>query len=172
MFATFSGSSRRPRNVDLSGQRNLNPWTSSNRGPIQSGASKTVAQAQAERERRHREREELAATKRLQRVWRGHRDRRRLRCLWRQEYDLLYQQPMPAQDRRRRIKQAFPLLLASLVPRRPDDQQRLDLFVADILSLPSTSPSTIDFSILGQFEWDRLARLSVAALDKYAGLCI
>jgi ubiquitin-protein ligase E3 C len=172
MFATFSGSSRRPRNVDLSGQRNFNPWTSPNRGPIQSGASKTVAQAQAERERRHREREELAAVKRLQRVWRGHRDRRRLRCLWRQEYDFLYQQRMPAQDRRLRITQAFPLLLASFVPKRSDDQQRLDLFVADILSLPSTSPSAVDFNILSQFEWDRLARLFVAALYKYARLHI
>ncbi|KAI0390752.1 hypothetical protein F5Y17DRAFT_43051 [Xylariaceae sp. FL0594] len=166
MFATFSGSSRRPRHVDLSGQRNLNPWSNSNRGPIQSGASKTVAQAQAERERRQREREELAATKRLQRVWRGHRDRRRLRSIWRREYDLLYQQPISAQDRRLRIRRALPLFLASFAPGSSDDQQRMDLFLADLLSLSSTSGPTLDISALGQYDWDRLARLIVVALDK------
>ncbi|KAJ8126488.1 hypothetical protein O1611_g7150 [Lasiodiplodia mahajangana] len=169
MFPTFTGSSRRPRNVDLSGQRKTNPWANSSWTPAQSGASKTVAQAQAERERRHREREELAATKRLQKVWRGHRDRRQLRALRRQEYDALYRHPILPQNARQRIKQALPLLLAYFVPTRPDDQQRLDLLISDLFSLsssPSASSDFLDLSLFGPFSWDRLARLLVRALEK------
>ncbi|KAI0453759.1 hypothetical protein F5B21DRAFT_273003 [Xylaria acuta] len=166
MFPTFSGSSRRPRHVDLSGQRNTNPWASSSWAPAQSGASKTVAQAQAERERRHREREELAATKRLQKVWRGHRDRRQLRDLRRHEYDALYRHPLVPQSARQRINQAFPLLLAILVPSRSDDQRRLDLFISDLLGLSPSPSSSIDFTLFGPVAWDRLARLLVKALEK------
>ncbi|KAI8628459.1 hypothetical protein F5Y19DRAFT_140964 [Xylariaceae sp. FL1651] len=166
MLPTFTGSSRRPRNVDLSGQRNSNPWANSSWAPTQSGASKTVAQAQAEREKRHRERQELAAAKRLQKVWRGHRDRCQLKDSRRQEYDSLYEHRVPPQDARQRITQAFPLLLAILMPARSDDQQRLDLFISDILSLPSNPPSSIDFGIFSPISWDRLARLLVKALEK------
>lgn len=171
MFPNFSGSSRRPRNVDLSGQRNTNPWANSSRFPAQSGASKTVAQAQVEREKRHREREELAAAKRVQKVWRGHLDRENLKNIRRQEYDVLYKDSISAQNVRQRIKQAFPLLLAILVPTRPDDQHRLDLFISDLLRLSAGSPrSTIDFAIFTPTEWDRLARLLVRALEKYGFL--
>ncbi|KAI1827354.1 hypothetical protein F4861DRAFT_493858 [Xylaria intraflava] len=165
MFQTFSGSSRRPRNVDLSGQRSTNPWATA-WTPTQSGASKTVAQAQAERERRQREREELAAAKRLQKVWRGHRDRRQLRDLRRQEYDALYRHPILPQNAHQRIQPAFALLLAYFIPTRSDDQQRLDLFISDIHALsPGSSPS-IDPSIFSPNAWDRLARLFVSALEK------
>ncbi|KAI0909511.1 hypothetical protein F4823DRAFT_562821 [Ustulina deusta] len=166
MFPTFTGSSRRPRNVDLSGQRNTNPWASSSRTPAQSGASKTVAQAQAERERRHREREELAASKRLQKVWRGHRDRRQLRDLRRREYDVLYSHPVLPQNARQRIKQALPLLLAILVPTSADDQRRLDLFVSNLLALSPSPSLPLDFNIFGAIAWDRLARLLVKALEQ------
>ncbi|KAI0548033.1 hypothetical protein F4679DRAFT_552356 [Xylaria curta] len=166
MFPTFSGSSRRPRHVDLSGQRNTNPWASSSWTPVPSGASKTVAQAQAERERRHREREELAAAKRLQKVWRGHRDRQQLRDLRRQEYDALYQ--LVPQSVRKRIKRAFPLLRAILVPSRPDDQHRLDLFISDLLGLSPTLSSftSIDLTLLSPVAWDQLACLLVRALER------
>ncbi|KAI1741547.1 hypothetical protein F4680DRAFT_415737 [Xylaria scruposa] len=166
MFPTFSGSSRRPRHVDLSGQRNTNPWASSSWTPVPSGASKTVAQAQAERERRHREREELAATKRLQKVWRGHRDRQRVRDLRRQEYDALYQHPLVAQSVRERLKQAFPLLRVVLVPSRPDDQHRLDLFIFDLLGLSPTLSSCIDSTLLSPVAWDQLACLLVRSLER------
>ncbi|TRX90850.1 hypothetical protein FHL15_008254 [Xylaria flabelliformis] len=166
MFPTFSGSSRRPRHVDLSGQRNTNPWASSSWTPAQSGASKTVAQAQAERERRQRERDELAATKRLQKVWRGHRDRQQLRDLRRQEYDALYRHPLVPQTVRERIKQAFPLLRAVLVPSRPDDQLRLDLFISDLLSISPAPSSSIDLTLLSPVAWDRLACLLVRALER------
>ncbi|KAJ3577246.1 hypothetical protein NPX13_g3321 [Xylaria arbuscula] len=166
MFPTFTGSSRRPRNVNLSGQRNTNPWASSSRTPAQSGVSKTVAQAQVERERRHREREELAASKRLQRVWRGYRDRRRLRDLRRQEYDAIYTNPILPKHGRKRIIQAYPLLLATFLPTSPDDQQRLDLFVSDLLALAPSPQCPIDFSVFDDASWDRLACLFVNALEK------
>ncbi|KAI0203591.1 hypothetical protein F4808DRAFT_457860 [Astrocystis sublimbata] len=167
MFPTFSGSSRRPRHVDLSGQRNTNPWANSSWAPTQSGASKTVAQAQAERERRQREREELAAAKRIQRSWRGHRDRRQLRHLRRQEYDTLYRQPLDPMRARQRVHQAYPLLLAMLVPSWPDDQRRLDLFISDLLDLSPNHPrSLIDLTLFSPVAWDRLARLLVRAVER------
>ncbi|KAK5633337.1 hypothetical protein RRF57_009051 [Xylaria bambusicola] len=166
MFPTFTGSSRRPRNVNLSGQRNTNSWASSGRTPGLSGASKTVAQAQVERERRHREREELAASKRLQKVWRGHRDRRRLRDLRRLEYDAIYRHPLLPENSRQRVKQAYPLLLTTFMPTSPDDQRRLDLFVSDLLVLSPSSSQPVDFSIFDVISWGRLARLFVNALDK------
>ncbi|KAI0503418.1 hypothetical protein F5B22DRAFT_640148 [Xylaria bambusicola] len=167
MFPTFTGSSRRPRNVNLSGQRNANPWASSSRTPGLSGASKTVAQAQVERERRHREREELAASKRLQKVWRGHWDRRCLRDLRRLEYDAIYRHPIVPENCQQRIKQAYPLLLAIFLPTSSDDQRRLELFISDLLALSPNPSQPVDFSIFDAISWDRLARLSVNALDKH-----
>lgn len=73
---TFSGSSRRPRNVNLSGQ-NLNPFAANSWTPA-SGSHATVANAQQERLQRQQERERLNASKRIQRTWRGHKTRREL----------------------------------------------------------------------------------------------
>lgn len=85
MFQTFSGSSRRPRQVNLSGQ-NVNPFATNPFAPSASGTQKTVAHAQQERQQRQRERERLNACKRIQRVWRGHNTRKELaesrRSLW------------------------------------------------------------------------------------------
>ncbi|KAI1074782.1 hypothetical protein F5B20DRAFT_562348 [Whalleya microplaca] len=163
MFPTFTGSSRRPRNVNLSGQRNTNPWaTSQSWGPGPSGASKTVAQAQADREKRQRERDELAATKRLQRVWRGCRERQNFRQKCREEYDALYPQPTPPGSQSLRLNNALLLLLALFDPVRTSDQQRLDLFVQDLATLDSTPRN---FDLFKPASWDRLARLLVGALE-------
>lgn len=85
MFQTFSGSSRRPRQVNLSGQ-NINPFAPNASSPSATGTQKTVAHAQQERLQRQRERERLNASKKIQRVWRGHKVRRELaesrRALW------------------------------------------------------------------------------------------
>ena len=77
MFQTFSGSSRRPRQVNLSGQ-NTNPFAASSWTPSASGTQQTVANAQQERLQRQQERERLNASKRIQRTWRGHRVRHNL----------------------------------------------------------------------------------------------
>ncbi|KAI0830383.1 hypothetical protein F5Y06DRAFT_207181 [Hypoxylon sp. FL0890] len=162
MFPTFTGSSRRPRNVNLSGQRNTNPWAASSWSPAASGASKTVAQAQAERERRQKERDELNAAKRLQRVWRGHRGRQSFKSVCREEYDALYSQPIGG-DSSSRVVSALQLLLVLFDPAQADDQRRLDLFVEDLGRLGST-PS--NFDLFSPNSWDRLARLIVGALER------
>lgn len=80
MFQTFTGSSRRPRQVNLSG-RTKNPFATSGQG------HSAVAAAQQERERRQRERERLLAVKLLQRAWRGSSCRRKVKENWRAEWD-------------------------------------------------------------------------------------
>lgn len=77
MFQTFSGSSRRPRQVNLSGQ-NVNPFAASSWTPSASGTQQTVANAQQERQQRQLERERLNASKNIQRTWRGYRARTEL----------------------------------------------------------------------------------------------
>lgn len=86
MFQTFSGSSRRPRQVNLSGQ-NLNPFAASSWTPTASGTQQTLANAQQERQQRQQERERLNASKRIQRTWRGHKVRLELAESRRTLYD-------------------------------------------------------------------------------------
>lgn len=81
MFQTFTGTSRRPRQVNLSG-RTTNPFASSGHG----GQSAVMA-AQQERERRQRERDRVNAAKLLQRTWRGSSCRRGVKRKWRDEWD-------------------------------------------------------------------------------------
>ncbi|KAI1329487.1 hypothetical protein F5Y16DRAFT_366136 [Xylariaceae sp. FL0255] len=166
---SFTGSSRRLRKIDLSGQRNANPWAASSSTSDQLGPNKTVVQAQAERERRHREREELAAAKRLQRLWRGHRDRQKVKNHRRAQYDQLYQQPnYSVENARQRITHAFLLFLAFYTLTNPADQPRLDLIVTDVLSIRPVPPSSIDPNIFSPLGWDKLARILVAALPRHA----
>ncbi|KAJ9658707.1 ubiquitin-protein ligase (E3) [Coniosporium apollinis] len=86
MFQSFTGTSRRPRQVNLSG-RNTNPFAAST--GTGAGSQAALASAQQERLQRQRERERLNAAKTIQRVWRGHSSRRRtrdaLRAAWDQE---------------------------------------------------------------------------------------
>jgi len=74
MFQTFTGSSRRPRQVNLSGRK----------------SGETAVQfAQQERERRQRERDKLVTARLLQRLWRGHSVRKQVRQQWRDEWDFV-----------------------------------------------------------------------------------
>jgi ubiquitin-protein ligase E3 C len=91
MHHAFTGSTRKSRQVDLSGRQNVNPWAAlpgsvkSSHGTPTTNA--TVAQAQAERQRRQHERERQTATRKVQKAWRGHEGRRRQKAVWRQEWD-------------------------------------------------------------------------------------
>ncbi|KAI1410473.1 hypothetical protein F5Y13DRAFT_74601 [Hypoxylon sp. FL1857] len=162
MFPTFTGTSRRPRNVNLSGQRNTNPWAASSWSPSASGASKTVAQAQAERERRQKERDELNAARKLQRVWRGHKGRLSFKQTCREEYDALYSRPIDNGSSSRVIS-ALRLLLMLFDPSQADDQRRLDLFIVDLGRL---GPAPSNFDLFSPSSWDRLAQLIVGALER------
>ena len=83
MYQTFTGSSRKPRQVNLSG-RPTNPFASSSPA---GGPQSAIASAQQDRVARQQQRERLQASSRIQRTWRGHRDRRRTFRAWRQVWD-------------------------------------------------------------------------------------
>ena len=123
MFQTFSGSSRRPRQVNLSGQ-NLNPFAASSWSPSGSGAQKTVANAQQERLQRQQERDRLNASKQIQRAWRGHRSRRELADSRRAVWDQIETSGGHA-DAKVVVVEQVKLLVAFFSPRRQEDLGRL-----------------------------------------------
>ena len=89
MFQTFTGASRKPRNVNLSGRTN-NPFAavpSSQILTVPTSSHNAIAHAQQERRARQQERERLQAAKTLQRTWRGHRSREEIKSRYRQEWD-------------------------------------------------------------------------------------
>jgi ubiquitin-protein ligase E3 C len=88
MYQTFTGTSRRPRQVNLSG-RPSNPFAQTSAG---SGPQSAVASAQQDRLQREQQRRRLRASSRIQKVWRGHRARRRTFAAWRQIWDDIEEQ--------------------------------------------------------------------------------
>ncbi|OAA51860.1 E3 ubiquitin-protein ligase [Metarhizium rileyi] len=130
MFSTFTGSSRRPRNVNLSGQAG-NPFASTSWSPaVVFNATKTVSDAQAEREKRHMERQRLKAAGKIQRTWRGHLARRILDDERRAAFDAVYSSSS-ATSAPERLPVAFSLLLSFFSPRIALDNQRACLFARD-----------------------------------------
>ncbi|KAF2204578.1 hypothetical protein GQ43DRAFT_453699 [Delitschia confertaspora ATCC 74209] len=88
MFQTFSGSTRRPRQVNLGGRKSHvfgSPGTGA-------GSQAALDRAQQERMQRQREREILSATRTLQRVWRGHSSRQKVSAWLRNEWDTVEKQ--------------------------------------------------------------------------------
>ncbi|KAL2352367.1 E3 ubiquitin-protein ligase NEDD4 [Cryomyces antarcticus] len=83
MYQTFSGSSRRPRQVNLSG-RNPNPFAAVGQG---TGHQQALASAHEERAQRAKQRARLEAAKHIQRVWRGAKCRTQVKEKWREEWD-------------------------------------------------------------------------------------
>lgn len=163
MFPTFTGSSRKGRNVNLSGQKAVNPFTSTSWAPgAAAGASKTVAHAQAERQHRQQERERLRAAQRIQSLWRGHRTRRTLRSFRRQIIDQLYSAEGPV-DVEARTAEAAPLVLSVYQTSSQDDQQRLCGLARDLLQtkFAAFTSGAIEGHRLG-----KLARIVVAALGR------
>ncbi|KAK7402393.1 ubiquitin-protein ligase (E3) [Neonectria punicea] len=161
MFSTFTGNSRRPRNVNLSGQAG-NPFANTAWSPSAvSNATKTVSNAQADREKRHAERQRLKAAGKIQQTWRGHRTRTRLRESRRAAFDELYSS-VPAVHPTQRLPQAFTLLLSFFTSRRSDDIRRLTRYAHDSESvdLQAIAPPGIHHSRVQQ-----LVRLLVEALD-------
>jgi ubiquitin-protein ligase E3 C len=74
-FQSFTGSSRRPRQVNLSG-KTANPFAAAGLAPpgSSSSASKNaLANAQQERAKRQQERDQLNAARRIKRSWAGYR---------------------------------------------------------------------------------------------------
>ncbi|EAW08293.1 HECT-type E3 ubiquitin-protein ligase [Aspergillus clavatus NRRL 1] len=89
MFQSFTGNSRRPRQVNLGG-RNTNPFAAYPPGRHSApapGPQNTLAIAQQERLLRQQERERLGATRKIQRTWRGYSSRKITHNTWRTEWD-------------------------------------------------------------------------------------
>ncbi|KAL7899669.1 hypothetical protein HDV64DRAFT_246883 [Trichoderma sp. TUCIM 5745] len=130
MFSTFTGSSRRPRNVNLSGQAS-NPFSNTSWSPsAASNATKTVSDAQAEREKRQTERRRLKAASQIQKTWRGYRSRSTLREQRRNDFDLVYRS-LSDSDAYQRLYVSFPLFLSFFSTAHAGDMQRLFFFIND-----------------------------------------
>ncbi|KAG5916792.1 hypothetical protein E4U42_007508 [Claviceps africana] len=128
MFSTFTGNSRRPRNINLSGQVG-NPFANTSWSPaVVSNTTKTVTDAQAEREKRQLERQRIKAAGRIQRTWRGHLTRRNLADGQRATFDDLYRSHTIVAER---LPQAFNLLLLFFSQRTHDDLHRVYVFAKD-----------------------------------------
>ncbi|KAK4897106.1 ubiquitin-protein ligase (E3) [Elasticomyces elasticus] len=83
MYQTFSGSSRRPRQINLSG-RPSNPFASV---PGTTSTTTAVATAAQDRLARQQQRDRVQASAKIQRTWRGHSARRRTFGVWRRVWD-------------------------------------------------------------------------------------
>ncbi|KAI9699951.1 MAG: hypothetical protein M1836_002485 [Candelina mexicana] len=86
MFQTFTGNSRRPRQVNLSG-RNPNPFAANSGKSDAPGSREALAHAHQERFRRQQARDEQHAALVVQRIWRGSRSRGYTKQKWRQSWD-------------------------------------------------------------------------------------
>ncbi|MBE3042211.1 hypothetical protein IMZ48_06455, partial [Candidatus Bathyarchaeota archaeon] len=135
-FTTFTGSSRRPRNVNLSGQpSNPNPFAASSSWSRPGDPSRTVAQAQADRQQRQRERERLQSAKTIQRVYRGSLARANTRELHRARFDDAYTtSPMTGvqADAAERLHRTLPHLLSAFRLANRQDVDRLSLLCEDL----------------------------------------
>jgi ubiquitin-protein ligase E3 C len=123
MFQTFSGTSRRPRQVNLSGQ-NVNAFAANSWTPVASGTQKTIANAQQERLQRQQEREKLNAAKRIQRIWRGHKVRRDLADARRNAWDRT--EAVGGSGSEAALTEQLRLLIAFFSAWRQDDLKRLE----------------------------------------------
>lgn len=175
MFSTFTGNSKRPRNVNLSGQAG-NPFANTSWSPAAvSNATKTVSDAQAEREKRQVERQRLKAAVTIQKVWRGHKARAALAESWRTAFDDIYRSA-PSSSPSERLSPAFSLLLAFFSARRADDVQRVFLFSHDweMAGIDQTSPINVRSARLQRFVEILVKSLDVISSKGYVhstGFC-
>ncbi|THW19386.1 hypothetical protein D6D02_10434 [Aureobasidium pullulans] len=121
MYQSFTGASRRPRQVNLSG-KNANPFAAANNAL--GGPQSAVQNAHLDRQQRQKQRQELNAAKTVQRVWRGHNSRTKTRDGWRQQWDAI---DPTAVDPIQRLNG----LLLFFSPSNKTDVQRLITFVSD-----------------------------------------
>ncbi|KAL8645141.1 MAG: hypothetical protein Q9210_006875, partial [Variospora velana] len=179
MFPSFTGSARRPRQVNLSGRKG-NPFAatpSTGQSPSTQTAQSTVAHAQAERALRQQERRRPPAATAIQKSWRGYRDRRKIENTWRRDWDVWEEADpsfgravqtahslVPYQNQADCLKQ-LQLLVHFASPREPSDMGRLRYFArryqGSFLGWLTACPSN---------EWIfpllRLGKLSIAMLQR------
>lgn len=165
MHSTFTGSSRRTRNVNLSGQ-NHNPFASvwAPSGASSTSVSKTISDAQAERQQRQQAREQVKAGRRIYLFWKGSRARRSLRESRRASFDAIYASSVS--DPRQRLSTALPLLLATFQSNE-QDVERLGLVAGDLARSPHELESLVAFSRdeRAPYRSTRLAEILMDALE-------
>ncbi|KAL8928966.1 MAG: hypothetical protein Q9172_000718 [Xanthocarpia lactea] len=181
MYPSFTGSARRPRQVNLSG-RNTNPFASaatSKQSSSTQTTQHTLAHAHAERLQRYQERLRPPAARSIQRAWRGYRSRRQTTHVWRQEWDVKeladaaaegreapgIWDPTPYQSEQDCLDQ-LRLLVHFASPREPSDGDRVILFARRYAS--SAWPTR---SAAASNAWTclllRLAKLAVSMLEPF-----
>ena len=161
MFPTFTGTSRRPREVNLSG-RNKNPFGALPTGSTTQGSShNAVAQAQQERRARQLERDRLQAARSLQRTWRGFRSRRSTQVRFRAEWDERENTLKEKTYESARITfEQLALLLQFASPRTEADSLRVQRYAEKFLALEQN-----DLQLRLSPPWIRLLlRLAVLSL--------
>ncbi|KAI9811235.1 MAG: hypothetical protein M1827_005567 [Pycnora praestabilis] len=180
MFQSFTGNSRRTRQVNLSG-RNANPFAAApNSGPTPavSGKQNALASAQQERILRQRERDRLNGARVIQRTWRGHNCRKKVRSTWRYEWDQRERFEEQVAHRftppRTEEPQAYTsevecvvqlrLLVQFTNIQRRDDVLRLDLFARRLLNSGERGQLTFSGEQWTVLLW-KLQNLALEALE-------
>ncbi|KAI9729338.1 MAG: hypothetical protein M1818_008538 [Claussenomyces sp. TS43310] len=163
MFQSFTGSSRRPRQVNLSGQ-NIDPFAPSAWAPDAAGARKSVAAAQHERQQRQLERDRINATKRIQRVWRGRKVRSSLKDSRRAEWDAIVEDSMSLHGPYLAgLPDELRLLLSFCDSHKSEDIKRLRLFGDRVILVIGQGNQTRNISEIGS---DRqLSKLASSILE-------
>ena len=169
MFQSFTGTSRKPRNVNLSG-RNTNPFAAgpaSQHSTVPQNSQNAIAHAQQERRARQQERDRLQAAKTLQKTWRGHASRKEIKSRYRQEWD--YREGVTTGNFRSGNRKygseqealaQLKLLIHFASPHEPYDTLRIHRFVLKVLALSSAHSFSID-NLEAHEEW-RLPLLRAA----------
>ena len=181
MFPSFTGSTRPKRQVNLSG-RNNNPFAAlpgSRTSSSPQTAQNALAQAQHERILRQQERERPPAATKIQKSWRGHKERKQAKALWRQEWDYregwepggpsetqepLSQRAAPAYTSEDECLASLRLLVQFVSPRNKLDLQCLDHFATRYLQ--STQMQLSGYPVdVWTYPLLRLAKLILATLN-------
>lgn len=181
MFPSFTGSTRPRRQVNLSG-RNNNPFAAipgSRTSSSPQTAQNALAQAQHERILRQQERERPPAATKIQKTWRGHKERKQAKVLWRQEWDYregwelggrsktqepLSQLAAPAYASEDECLGSLRVLVQFVSPKNKHDIQCLDHFATRYLQSNQMQPSGHPADIW-TYPLLRLAKLSLATLN-------
>ncbi|KAL8674393.1 MAG: hypothetical protein Q9168_001185 [Polycauliona sp. 1 TL-2023] len=172
MYPSFTGSARRPRQVNLSG-RNINPFAATaaaKQSPSTQTTQHTVAHAQAERMQRYQDRLRPPAARTIQTSWRGYRSRTQTKAVWRQDWDLRELALAPAaptpykneQDCLDQIK----LFVHFACPRERTDGDRL-ILLARRYSTSAQPTGSAALSDAWIFPLLRLAKLTVSMLGPF-----
>ncbi|KAF2866893.1 E3 ubiquitin-protein ligase NEDD4 [Massariosphaeria phaeospora] len=178
MFQTFSGSTRRQRQVNLGG-RKTHAFGSPGSG---AGSQAALDRAQQERAQRQRERDILKAANTLQRTWRGYSSRQRVDALLRERWDAVEGAPATTQTAVSYNSEAEALgqlqhLLRFARPRNEDDIRRVRHFASrqsqtvETLGITSSGPWPMAYLRLQRIilaVLERTNKSAAAAWDRYA----